>query len=106
MEVLYGWLPINSAVKKIGVDIDEICKRCGQENETIEHVLLKCPESELAWKVAPVQWDGLQPLTNSIQDWMLSLFSTKMSDNMKKRVELTFYLLWQVWKARNSWQYI
>lgn len=50
----YGWLPVSSALKKRGVEIDEICRRCGQEKETIEHALFQCPESELVWKIAPV----------------------------------------------------
>lgn len=40
----HGWLSINSAVRRRGVEIDEVCKHCGQEKETIEHAFLHCPE--------------------------------------------------------------
>lgn len=51
----HGWLSINSAVKKRRMEIHEICRRCGQAKETIEHALFYCLESKLVWKVAPVQ---------------------------------------------------
>ena len=38
---------------------DPICSGCGEELETLEHLLLKCKKAKEVWKAAPVQWDGI-----------------------------------------------
>ena len=32
-------------------------KQCGNEIETMEHVLLNCPKAEEIWKFTPIKWD-------------------------------------------------
>lgn len=36
-----------------------ICKNCGSEAETVEHLFFQCPSAQNIWKMAPLQWDGL-----------------------------------------------
>ena len=38
---------------------DPICTGCGEEVETVEHILFHCKKAEEAWNISPVQWDGI-----------------------------------------------
>lgn len=72
---LHNWLATSQVVRKRGLEIDTICRKCGAEKETREHLFFHCHESALIWKLAPVGWDGLQQYTHSFEAWwkMLSL---------------------------------
>ncbi|XP_027083610.1 uncharacterized protein [Coffea arabica] len=40
------------------------CSRCGDKIETVEHIMLHCPQAQKVWKLASVQWDGIQNQTD------------------------------------------
>lgn len=37
---------------------DPKCSRCGEGDESIEHMLFYYCESAIIWELAPLQWDG------------------------------------------------
>ncbi|XP_071901071.1 uncharacterized protein [Coffea arabica] len=45
------------------------CSRCGDKVETVEHILFHCSQAQQVWKIAPVQWDGIQSLTGCFKQW-------------------------------------
>lgn len=59
----------------------------------------------LLWKLAPVQWDGLMAYTDSLKDWWKKQGEIGRNGAMDERHELTAYIMWQTWKARNCWLY-
>lgn len=56
-------------LRKRGLRVDDVCHQCGEEVETMEHLLFYCTKAKLLWKLAPVQWDGLLAYTDSPKDW-------------------------------------
>lgn len=100
---LHNWLAIGKAIKRRGLHIDEVCHRCGMEIETREHLLFQCQESKLIWKHAPVCWEGIHDLTVSFEEWWKAICLAKSDPNLQKRVELTAYILWHIWKSRCLW---
>ncbi|CAA0808800.1 Ribonuclease H-like superfamily protein [Striga hermonthica] len=52
-------LPVNTCIAKRGIHIDAKCQLCGEEPETVYHMFFTCPKTILIWKLAPIQWDGL-----------------------------------------------
>lgn len=82
-----------------------MCHQCGEEMETVEHMLFHCQRAQILWKLAPVQWDGLTPFTDSLKEWWRKQWEIGKNGDMEERQELTAYLMWQTWKGRNSWLY-
>ncbi|KAL3536253.1 hypothetical protein ACH5RR_004714 [Cinchona calisaya] len=56
---LQGILPTNEAVHRRTGKGDNICHRCGEGVDSVEHMLFFCKNIEQAWKMFPLQWDGL-----------------------------------------------
>lgn len=102
---MHNWLPTNGVVKKRGVNCEEICKRCGLDKESREHLFFHCQESKLIWKLAPIKWTKQQPLTGNFVEWWKAINNAVKDEQGKKAVELSVYLLWHIWKARNAWQF-
>lgn len=45
---IHGWLSTNDAVKRRGMDTDEICRRCRMDKESKEHLFFfHCADSVL-----------------------------------------------------------
>lgn len=102
---IHGWVASNEAVKRRGMVTEGICKRCGMENESLEHLFFQCVESTLVWKLSPVKWDDLQRLAGSFASWWRALCRPGGNIGWQRGVDFTVYLLWHIWKARNSWQF-
>lgn len=51
---LHNWVATGSAIKNRGIEVDVICKRCGMDQETQEHLFFHCEEAALVWKLAPI----------------------------------------------------
>lgn len=102
---LHDWLTTGCAIKRRGIEADDICKRCGVATETREHLFFHCQESIHIWKLAPLNWEGLQYSTDSFEDWWKRLCLAPQDLQLQKRMELTVYLVWYIWKARCMWQF-
>lgn len=76
---------------------DPVCLNCGEKAKTVEHALLMCKEAQEIWKMAPVQWSGLDHVRHNFWLWW-----EKKGEQGIKRIELTAYILWHIWKNRNK----
>lgn len=65
----YDRLPVATNLRKRGIQVDEVCRICGEETETTKHILFHCGRSQLIWKLTPVGWDGMIQQTNSFKEW-------------------------------------
>lgn len=97
---LHNWLATGGAIRQRGMEMDDVCKRCGLAKETRDHMFFQCPDSLLVWKLAPLNWEGIQHLTDSFEAWWKSICLAKHDSIFQKRLELTVYILWYLWKAR------
>lgn len=64
-----GILPVNNQVYKRTGKGDPICKGCGEQVETIEHMLLSCRRAREVWKMAPIQWDEILAQSGNFSYW-------------------------------------
>lgn len=55
--------------------------------------------------MAPLNWDMMQGHNQSLKYWQLDLANVGDAGNMKERIELTSYILWQLWKTCNDWHF-
>ena len=56
---IHDRLPVATNLKKRGVEVDVVCPQCGEEKETVEHLMFNCEKTKRIWELAPVGWDGL-----------------------------------------------
>lgn len=85
--------------------IEEVCKQCEEETETIEHLFFHCGKSKLIWKLSLVNWDGVRQHTNSFMEWWQEHGVVNISKELPARHELIAYILWHIWKACNAWNF-
>lgn len=98
-------IPVGTSLKKKGMMIDDVCKQCGEAKETVEHLFFFCPRARITWKLAPVHWEGLEHSTFSFKEWWRELGMARRGNGLDERQELTAYIMWHMWKARNQWQF-
>ncbi|XP_027122315.1 uncharacterized protein [Coffea arabica] len=98
---LHHSLPVNEQIhKRIGKG-SPICSSCGEEVETLEHMLFFCNMAETTWKLAPIQWDGLKDMRGNFVRWWEGILGAKTREQGQEHIALTVNILWQIWKARN-----
>ncbi|XP_071906812.1 uncharacterized protein [Coffea arabica] len=77
-----------------------MCRSCGEEVETIEHMFF-CQNVETTWKLAPLQWDGLKDMRSNFVRWWEGILGVKQRNQGQEHIALNVNILWQIWKARN-----
>ncbi|XP_027152430.1 uncharacterized protein LOC113752516 [Coffea eugenioides] len=96
-----GALPVKEAIfRRTGMG-DPICRACGESQETVEHLLLNCPNTLDIWKVTPIQWDGARDQQGDFKRWWSKISEAKTRLEGAQHIGLTANIL-QVWKERNK----
>ncbi|XP_071939215.1 uncharacterized protein [Coffea arabica] len=81
------------------------CSRCGDNMETMEHILFHCEQAQKVWKLAPVQWDGIQNQIGCFKKWWAALVQATSRNKGRQHIALTANILWQLWKDRNKMEF-
>ncbi|XP_057808760.1 uncharacterized protein LOC131023236 [Salvia miltiorrhiza] len=91
-------LPTSSALRGRSIDIDPICRRCGECDEDMEHALRDCTWTQALWAVSPLR---LQPIPIddicTIPEW----FERIRRLPQKESHAIFASLAWSSWYARN-----
>ncbi|KAI7993305.1 hypothetical protein LOK49_LG11G01153 [Camellia lanceoleosa] len=84
---------------------DPWCPRCGVELETLDHLLLRCPDSQLVWKCSPLRLEWPPHITlDCFSEWWQYLEHLFASlEHGDKNLQLVCYICWALWKSRNAW---
>lgn len=53
-QIVSGGFAVTSGLIQRGISCDNICKRCGATEETINHVLFGCPHSRQTWTLSMI----------------------------------------------------
>ncbi|KAF7842034.1 putative ribonuclease H-like domain, reverse transcriptase zinc-binding domain-containing protein [Senna tora] len=89
-----GILPTNYALAKRGVEIDERCEWCGNEEESSFHVLVECPLLQQFWAhsrfdFSSMRWHG------SLVEW-LDVEGSWWSTEQWGLCTIALYLVWEM----------
>lgn len=98
-------VPVMVNVQKHGIKCNPECCYCGEKVKTVEHILFECSKAEETWKLAPINWEGLKCHTQSMKQWWMELAKAGNMGSMKDKIEVTAYIIWNLWKARNAWHF-
>ncbi|XP_016458490.2 uncharacterized protein LOC107782157 [Nicotiana tabacum] len=96
-------LPVNYTLAKRLQNLDKTCKICGLESEDIEHMLFRCPQSQLVWKQSPINWPDIDNITDFSMWWYNLFLNAKHFPESTELLDLSVNLMWKIWKGRNAW---
>ena len=75
--ILNRALPCREVVQKRTGTGDLICKLCGVNTETVEHIFFQCKQAQMIWRMALLQWDGLKEHTVDFRRWWTMLMEVQ-----------------------------
>lgn len=90
-------LPFMSNLERRGLNVDNICPRCGQSIETFVHALLDCSESKCIWFASSLgaRFDIQEDTT--FAEWFQSCLLINDSEFLARLCKL-----WVIWYSRNQ----
>ena len=101
-KTLHGALPVGEQLLARQIQVDGKCKLCGL-SESIDHLFLHCKFAKEVWKSAPVwpssDYSGTVDLRS---EWHSLCTRKKLPPTGLSSGALAPWILWQLWKARNS----
>ncbi|XP_070018125.1 uncharacterized protein [Nicotiana sylvestris] len=79
-------------------NLDKTCKICGFEIEDIEHMLFRCPRSQLVWKQSPINCPDIDSIPDFSVWWYNLFLNAKHFPESTELLDLSVNLMWQIWK--------
>ncbi|KAL0458285.1 UNVERIFIED_CONTAM: LOB domain-containing protein 29 [Sesamum latifolium] len=74
------------------------CPFCNDDMEDIPHMLFHCPFARQVWSLSNIGWHSLSMHTHDAFQWMMSLLSNLMTDDLYRAL----IICWCIWWSRNS----
>lgn len=103
---MFGWrmlrnaLPVRANLASRGMKVNKVCERCGEADETLDHMFMRCVESTRVWYASPLRLEPDKVKGGSVRDWVEALLAHKQEAVWW---ELFWMLCWGIWKGRNAW---
>ena len=100
---VFGWLLLQDRLntrdmlrrRHYNIGDDFACLLCGQEVETLDHMIFTCHFSKMCWDKIHIDWgdfhDRLSALHDKQAGWPNAFF-----------VEVFYTAAWSIWKERNN----
>ncbi|CAA0832273.1 Unknown protein [Striga hermonthica] len=86
-----------------GIQADPICKVCGNSEESLEHILFSCQRAAKVWKLAGIEWSGMQNPSITFKNWWTDICNIQKVKSFNDRIHFSTFILWRLWKCRNLW---
>ncbi|XP_013690321.2 uncharacterized protein LOC106394286 [Brassica napus] len=89
-----------------GMKVDSRCQRCGEEGESINHVLFTCPAARLVWATSGFPFLQRSFEYRSLYENFSHLLDTGKDSRVPKDVSCSFpWILWMLWKNKNTFNF-
>ncbi|XP_019099765.1 PREDICTED: uncharacterized protein LOC109132546 [Camelina sativa] len=96
-------LPSLTRLTSRAMNLDPICPRCFQSDETIEQILFMCPYAASIWQLTNIQTGFLYYSTIDMETLLESIFDFYSDSYTLSNIKfLPFWILWHLWKTRNK----
>ncbi|GER30020.1 RNA-directed DNA polymerase (reversetranscriptase)-related family protein [Striga asiatica] len=99
----FNFLSTQDQLRKKCIMVDPICCICGEAEESLEHIFFHCPRAIKVWKLARLDWSGIQSFTDQFKSWWSKICHIQRVQCIQDRVHFSTYILWWLWKTRNHW---
>lgn len=100
---LSGALAVADRLEIRGLSKDLRCQFCGQEKESINHVLFSCSIARQIWALSDYPTPNGGFSHGSVFSNFHYLLSLEKNQNLPKHIRMNFpWILWSVWKNRNG----
>ena len=103
---MFGWksmhngIPLRQNLARRGMEVDKVCPRCGEEEESIEHLLIQCAVSQRVWYSSPLRIHVARTGGIRFRDWVISVGGNKKEEEWW----MMFWMIcWNIWLGRNAW---
>lgn len=103
-KVVKNWIACKENLFRKKCAHNPLCPICEEENESIEHILFRCPWTKTVWiGSGKAFWTQTHPVV-SADKWMEDLLCGSLAKETDiDTVGALFQLCWAIWKARNEW---
>ncbi|KAF3583564.1 hypothetical protein F2Q69_00029332 [Brassica cretica] len=96
-------LAVKERLQTRGIPIDATCLGCDAASESICHLLFHCDKTRQTWELSNVPLPPARFSRNSVFLNMFHLISVMNNNRLEQKIRQAIpWLLWQIWKARNS----
>lgn len=100
---LSGALAVKERLQTRGIPVDSTCLGCSLASESICHVLFQCDKARQTWELSNIPLPPAGFSGNSVFLNMFYLLSVMNNNRLEKKTRQAVpWILWQIWKARNS----
>ncbi|XP_010445866.1 PREDICTED: uncharacterized protein LOC104728605 [Camelina sativa] len=100
---LSGCVASNSRLADRHCGTDKTCHRCGDEEESINHILFRCPPALQVSALSNIATiPGVFPSNSIYTNFDYLLWQAKEQGTPKDQLEVFPWILWYLWKARNE----
>lgn len=102
-QALTGCIATTERLAYRHLSTDRSCPRCGDSEETINHLLFECPPALQVWALSDYpSLPGYFPSTSVYQNMNLLFRRKRNVAYMEPLIETFPWILWYIWKARNE----
>ena len=102
--MLSGALTTGETLRYRHITSDAMCKRCCQEDETTIHLFFNCDYARAVWRGASIPNPLVTDPTATLEAKLRAIFSFNSSPTIYLR-QLSLWILWRIWKSRNTLNY-
>lgn len=84
---IFGWkaihsgLPVMKNLVRRGIKSEDKCPRCGTEEESIIHMVLRCDEAKRVWYMSPLRVDVDKVASQHFGDWVEDLTKRNLAED-------------------------
>ena len=98
-QLLSGCIAVMKNIKAREIQGDICCTRCGDQEESINHVFFECPPARQVWALSKIPSNpNIFPMSSIFanMDHLFWRVNPKMDDHQFA------WILWYIWKGRNN----
>ncbi|XP_018487613.1 uncharacterized protein LOC108858142 [Raphanus sativus] len=105
-KALSNALAVTDECRTRGMDVDPRCQRCGEEGESINHVLFTCPAARLIWATSGFPFPPRGFENRSLHENFSYLMDIRRDNRVPKSLSCSFpWILWMIWKNKNAFMF-
>lgn len=103
---MFGWrlirnaLHVRTKLASRGMVVSRVRQRCGEADESVEHMIMRCVDSVRVWYASPLRLEPDKVNGRSFRDWVEVLLTRKKEEEWWA---MFWMVCWSIWKGRNAW---